>query len=133
MIILQHYAVAGYNLSMPKTKIILALGFFIALLPVLGFPYAWEAFFQVAVGLSIVLLSVMVSIDRRLMLKARGQKRQARKRMLAEVQGDENRVFGRRATDGINIPGHSAFGRRASDMVFEDPESSIHESDSESV
>ncbi|KND48444.1 MAG: hypothetical protein AB200_01795 [Parcubacteria bacterium C7867-005] len=71
---------------MPKSKIILTLGFLIALLPVLGFPNSWESFFEVVFGLSIVLLSVMISIDRRLSLKARVQKRQARKRASIEQE-----------------------------------------------
>lgn len=64
---------------MPKNKIILTLGFLIALFPMLGFPHAWESFFQVVFGLSIVALSVLISVDRRLSMKARVQKRQARK------------------------------------------------------
>lgn len=71
---------------MPRSKVILALGFFIALLPVLGFPRAWEDFFQVAAGLTIVLFSVLLTIDRRLTLKAKAQKRQARKRQFVDVE-----------------------------------------------
>lgn len=70
---------------MPKNKIILTLGFLIALFPILGFPYAWEMFFQVVFGLSIVALSVLVSVDRRLSMKARVQKRQARKNALNQT------------------------------------------------
>src|SRR3990167_10015100 len=57
--------------KMPKNRIIIILGVFIALLPVLGFPRLWESFFQVAVGLSIMLLSVWASIDKRLTIKAK--------------------------------------------------------------
>lgn len=64
---------------MPKNKIILVLGVLIALMPVLGFPHAWESFFQVVAGLSIILLSVWATIDRKLTLKAKAQMRQARK------------------------------------------------------
>ncbi len=71
---------------MPKSKIILTLGFLIALLPFLGFPYSWESFFEVVGGLSIVGLSVLISIDRRLSLKAKMHKRQARKRALVDVE-----------------------------------------------
>ena len=52
-----------------------------ALLPLLGFPRAWESFFQVVVGLSIVLISIWSSIDKRLTLKAKAQKRQLRKHL----------------------------------------------------
>jgi len=78
---------------MPKNKIILAVGFFIALLPFLGFPSSWDSFFEFAGGFSIVLLSVMISIDKRLSLKDKMNKRQARKRALLESiekHGEEN-------------------------------------------
>jgi len=67
---------------MPKSRIILCLGFFIALLPVLGFPNSWDHFFDTASGLLIVLLSVLLSVDKRLMLKAKAEKRTQRKRAL---------------------------------------------------
>jgi hypothetical protein len=73
---------------MPKSKIILALGCMIALLPFLGFPHSWESFLEVVGGLSIVSLSVLISIDRRLSLKAKMQKRQARKRALVDVHSE---------------------------------------------
>jgi hypothetical protein len=60
---------------MPKSRIIPLIGFFIALLPVLGFPHSWELFFQVVGGLSIVLLSVLISIDKRLTRKAKAERR----------------------------------------------------------
>ena len=72
---------------MPKNRIIVALGVLIALLPILGFPRVWESFFQVAVGLSIILLSVWATIDKRLMLKAKAQRRQIHKRKVAEING----------------------------------------------
>jgi hypothetical protein len=74
---------------MPKSKIILTIGFIIALLPLLGFPHGWESFFEIVGGLSIVLLSVLISIDRRLSLKAKMQKRQARKQVLANVEAED--------------------------------------------
>ncbi len=74
---------------MPKSKIILTLGFLIALLPFLGFPNSWESFFQVIGGLSIVSLSVLISVDRRLSLKAKMHKRQARKRVLVDVEAEK--------------------------------------------
>lgn len=60
---------------MPKSRVIPLIGFFIALLPVLGFPHSWELFFQVVGGLSIVLLSVLISIDKRLTRKAKAERR----------------------------------------------------------
>ncbi len=74
---------------MPKSKIILTTGFLIALIPFLGFPYSWESFFEIVGGLSIVFLSVMISIDRRLSLKAKMQKRQARKRAFVDVEAED--------------------------------------------
>lgn len=73
---------------MPKNKIILTIGFIIALLPLLGFPHSWESFFEVVGGLSIVLLSVLISVDKRLSLKAKMHKRQARKRALTDVEAE---------------------------------------------
>lgn len=64
---------------MPKNKIIIVLGILVALFPLLGFPRAWESFSQVFIGLVIVLLSVWSSIDKRLTLKAKAQKRQRHK------------------------------------------------------
>lgn len=71
---------------MPKNRIIVILGALIAVFPVLGFPRLWESFFQVAIGLSIILLSVWTSIDKRLALKAKAQKRQIHKRREAEIE-----------------------------------------------
>jgi hypothetical protein len=70
----------GYNTQMPKSRIIIIFGVLIALLPVLGFPRLWESIFQVAAGLSVVLLSVWASIDKRLTLKAKAQRRQLHRR-----------------------------------------------------
>jgi len=70
---------------MPKSRIILCLGFFIALLPVLGFPNSWDHFFDTASGLLIVLLSVLISVDKRLMQKAKAEKRVQRKRALVST------------------------------------------------
>ena len=74
---------------MPKSRIIITLGVIIAILPLLGFPRIWESFFQVATGLSIVLLSVWTSIDKRLTLKAKAQRRQIHKRRMAETGAQE--------------------------------------------
>ena len=71
---------------MPKSRIIVTLGIIIAILPLLGFPRLWESFFQVVAGLSIILLSVWTTIDKRLSLKAKAQKRQIHKRREAEIE-----------------------------------------------
>lgn len=107
---------------MPKSKIILALGACIALLPLLGFPHSWESVFQIVLGLSIVLLSVLISIDRRLSLKARVQKRQARKRAVVETNPEIH--YGRRAGDIEAEQNKVRFGRRASDVAIRVPETS---------
>ena len=85
---------------MPKNRIIIALGVLIALLPLIGFPRLWESFFQVVTGLSIVLVSVWATIDKRLTLKAKAQRRELHKRREVEIQsqavtetGVENQVF----------------------------------------
>lgn len=100
---------------MPKSKIILTLGVLTALLPILGFPYAWESFFQIVFGFSIVLLSVLISVDRRLSLKARVQKRQARKRAVVDTNPEVQ--YGRRAADIVPDQKSARFGRRATDVV----------------
>ena len=64
---------------MAKSKFIISLGVIIALLPLLGFPHSWESFFQVVAGLSIVGLSVWTKIDKKITLKVKAQKRQAKK------------------------------------------------------
>ena len=71
---------------MPKNRIIILLGVLVALLPILGFPRIWESFFQVVVGLSVVLLSIWATIDKRLSLKAKVQKRQIHKRREIEME-----------------------------------------------
>lgn len=58
-------------------------------MPVLGFPRAWESFFQVFAGLSIILLSVWANFDRKLSLKAKAQKRQAHKKLQAELVAEK--------------------------------------------
>ncbi len=101
---------------MPKSRTILALGFFIALLPILGFPHAWESFFEVASGLLIVFLSVLISVDRRLTMKSKAEKRHLRKRALIEAQTSniEGENFGRRATDHVRET-PTQYHRRATD------------------
>ena len=94
---------------MPKSRIILALGFVIALLPLLGFPHAWESFFQVFAGLGIVFLSFMISVDKRLLQRSKAEKRLARKRAETDALAAEHPQaptirFGRRATDHVVTP-----------------------------
>ena len=103
---------------MPKSRIIIVLGVLIALLPVLGFPRAWEAFFQIMAGLSIVLLSVWTAIDRKLSLKAKAQMRQTRRvDMVApeSTPAPETPVaFAKRVTDFYPKTGQQ--GRRLADL-----------------
>lgn len=73
---------------MPKNRIIIVLGVIIALLPIIGFPRGWESVFQVVAGLGIVLISIWSSIDKRLALKAKAQKRQMHKRQLGGEQAE---------------------------------------------
>lgn len=75
---------------MPKNRIIITLGSIIALLPFLGFPHLWEAFFQVVAGLSIILLSIWATIDKRLSLKVKAQKRQIHKLREAEIEAQKD-------------------------------------------
>lgn len=74
---------------MPKSKIIVTIGVIVALLPILGFPHAWESFFQVVAGFSIVILSVWITIDKRLTLRVKAQRRQIHKRRVAEIKAQE--------------------------------------------
>ena len=77
---------------MPKNRIIITIGVVIALLPVLGFPHSWESFFQVLAGFSIVLLSVWATIDKRLTLKAKAQRRQVHKQQVVEMVEPESQM-----------------------------------------
>ncbi len=63
---------------MSRSRIIITIAILIALLPALGFPGAWESFFQFVGGLSIVGLSVWSTIDRKLSIKAKAQMRRSR-------------------------------------------------------
>lgn len=103
---------------MPKSKIILTLGFFTALLPILGFPHSWESFFEVVFGLGIVSLSIMISIDKRLSQKVKAERRQARKRTQLddEAKVDDALSFGRRVSDVLPDRKRTVrIGRRATD------------------
>lgn len=112
---------------MPKTRVIIVLGILVALLPVLGFPRSWEAFFQVLAGLSIVVLSVWSTIDKKLMLKAKAQQRIAKKASLSPGPSDpldsqanqtgealKSQGLARRVTDFY--PRTAPPGRRLSDI-----------------
>lgn len=70
---------------MPRNRIIIVLGILVALMPLFGFPRIWESFFQVALGLCIVVISVWSSIDKRLTLKAKAQRRALHKQREAEI------------------------------------------------
>ncbi len=105
---------------MPKNRIIIILGVLVALLPLLGFPKAWESFFQMFAGVAIVGVSVWSTIDRKISLKAKAQMRQARKTVVTFEAGtplvpEEGPDFGKRVTDFYPKTGQQ--GRRASDIV----------------
>lgn len=79
---------------MPKNRIILVIGFCIALIPILGFPHVWESFFQVVAGLGIVLLSVLIAVDKRLTQKAKAERRMKRRReRVGSVLDDQARAI----------------------------------------
>lgn len=98
---------------MPKNRIILVLGIVVALLPVLGFPRSWEIFFQVLAGLSIAILTVWSTIDKKLTLKAKAQQRQARK-IVTDAADTGAPNPGRRITDFYPKTGQP--GRRLTDI-----------------
>ncbi|PIP55810.1 MAG: hypothetical protein CO183_02700 [Candidatus Zambryskibacteria bacterium CG_4_9_14_3_um_filter_42_9] len=77
---------------MPKNRIIVVLGVLVALQPFLGFPRVWEMFFQVIVGMLIVILSVWASIDKYLTLKAKAQRRQVYRHKEIEIQEEASEV-----------------------------------------
>lgn len=76
--------------KIPKNKIIVALGVLVALLPLLGFPRAWEAFFQVSTGSAIILLSIWATIDKKITLRAKAERRRAEKALLRDAMSQEN-------------------------------------------
>jgi hypothetical protein len=86
---------------MPKNRIIIGLGVLIALMPFLGFPRAWENIFQIAVGLSIVLLSILIALDKRITQKVKARTRQAARKRTGEVAGTSHLEPG--SVDPINI------------------------------
>ncbi len=69
---------------MQKNKVIITLGVVVALLPILGFPRDWESFFQVAIGVALILISIWSNIDKKLTLRAKAERRQAERRRRAE-------------------------------------------------
>ncbi len=82
---------------MPKNRIIIILATCVALLPLVGFPKAWESFFQVLAGLAIIAVSTWSTIDRKLKLQAKAQMR-----------------LGKRVTDFYPKTGQP--GRRVTDL-----------------
>jgi hypothetical protein len=103
---------------MPKNRIIIILAVLVALLPLLGFPHAWESFFQMFAGVAIVGVSVWSTIDRKISLRAKAQMRQARRTVAPEASvlvPEETPEFGKRVTDFYPKTGQQ--GRRASDII----------------
>jgi hypothetical protein len=72
--------------QMPKNRIIIVLGILVALQPFIGFPQMWEFFLQISLGILIVLFSTWATIDKRLTLKAKAQKRQLHKQREKELE-----------------------------------------------
>jgi hypothetical protein len=103
---------------MPKNRIIIILGACIALLPILGFPKAWESFFQVVAGLGIIGVSMWASFDRKLKLQHKARERALRKAPPGVVPPVTDE-FGKRVTDFYPKTGQP--GRRASDIVPSGP------------
>lgn len=104
---------------MPKNRIIILLAACVALLPLLGFPKAWESFFQVAAGLAIIIVSVWASIDRKLTLKAKAQMRLRKVAVsvpeeASQVELEELPAYGKRVTDFYPRTGQP--GRRMTDI-----------------
>ena len=71
---------------MPKNRIIIVLGILVALQPFIGFPQTWEFYLQIGLGLLIVLFSTWATIDKRLTLKAKAQKRHLYKQREKELE-----------------------------------------------
>lgn len=100
---------------MPKSRVILVFGALIALLPLLGFPRAWESFFQVGAGLGIVILSVWATIDKKLALKHKAHtRRQNPAPVTPGVVPAVTSEHGKRVTDFY--PRTAPPGRRLSDI-----------------
>jgi len=78
---------------MSKSKIIITLGVLIALMPILGFPPAWESFFEIFIGLSIVGVSVWSTIDKKLTQKAKAHKRQAKREQEPNFSNENYSTF----------------------------------------
>lgn len=102
---------------MPKSRMIITLGVLVALLPALGFPRAWESFFQIFAGLSIVTLSVWAQIDKKLKLQAKAHQRLARKAAengVVPKVPEATPIQGKRITDFYPKTGQP--GRRITDI-----------------
>ena len=108
------------------------IGAIVALLPLLGFPRAWEAFFQVLAGLSIITLSIWSGIDKKISLKAKAQMRHARRRASdnplpvaeAETPPSFEVASAKRHTDFYPKTGQP--GRRVSDLKPISPEEELN-------
>jgi hypothetical protein len=103
---------------MPKNKIIIALGGLTALLPVLGFPHQWESILQVLIGLSIVLLSVLITVDKKITQKLKAKRRLERRNNPEYMTREESENLRRRMTDFYPKTGQP--GRRATDIKWND-------------
>ena len=109
------------------------IGAVVALLPLLGFPRAWEAFFQVLAGFLIITLSVWSGIDKKISLKAKAQMRHARRRVSdivsplateVEIASSSEVAAAKRHTDFYPKTGQP--GRRVSDLKPTSPEEELN-------
>ena len=57
-------------MSMQKTRILLFLGVWVAILPFLGFPYSWKDFLFFITGLVLIYLSYLLYKDYKIKEKA---------------------------------------------------------------
>jgi hypothetical protein len=56
---------------MSRNKIILLVGFLVAIMPVLGFPFLWKNIFYAVAGISLVIMAVVGHVRRRSSIEIR--------------------------------------------------------------
>lgn len=62
---------------MTKNRIVLYIGLFLFLIPFLGFPSKWEAFFQIVFGLILMSISFSATIKRRAAVRRPRRKKES--------------------------------------------------------
>lgn len=73
---------------MPKNRIILIIGFAVAVLPFLGFPSSWKFYLTVFFGLSIMALSILITIDKKIKIKLKAESRHLQRKKSIENEGN---------------------------------------------